>query len=395
MDSKILKIIFCPDSKYDFEVFTDEDREEYPASSRFLLSTEYHLNFVNSDTVGETSETISLENGFIMVENKIKNLFIDEDGKIFGFNFDKIAVSPDGDTIYGLYGQDTYLATGQWFWLFNQSMAKIQADVSTSKYAEFASPNSIDAVKFNELGEMCLIRNFHNLADNENDDNNKRMDIYDKTKKRIYTYDLSSYEDVICLDGYNYIDSNHEDVTCFTALMKSGSSIYKITYNSITKSIDAKLLDVTSNFVPNYYETINSNVLLRYKDYNALYFNLHVPSRYTYDYIATIKWNLQDVQQGWYNINVAIDLDDAVFEVRVNDIVLERIDESTHSWFLPHVSSNGTVFNSTYFIGCLGKKYGTTLNGILKNGVFDPYVCKNSKLSRMSIYNRKLDYYEY
>lgn len=81
--------------------------------------------------------------------------------------------------------------------------------------------------------------------------------------------------------------------------------------------------------------------------------------------------------------------------MRVNDIVLERIDESTHSWFLPHVSSNGTVFNSTYFIGCLGKKYGTTLNGILKNGVFDPYVCKNSKLARMSIYNRKLEYYEY
>lgn len=295
MDSKILKIIFCPDSKYDFEVFTDEDREEYPASSRFLLSTEYHLNFINGDTVGQTTENISLENGFIMVENKIKNLYIDEDGKIFGFNFDKIAVSTDGDTIYGLYGQDKYLATGQWFWLFNQSMSKIQADVSTSKYAEWASPNSIDAVKFNELGEMCLIRNFHNLADNENDDNNKRMDIYDKTKKRIYTYDLSSYEEIICLDGYNYVDSNNEDVTCFTALLKAGSGIYKVTYNSITKSIDSKLLDVPTNFAPKYYETINSNVLLRYKDYNALYFNLHVPSNYTYDYIATIKWNLQDI----------------------------------------------------------------------------------------------------
>jgi hypothetical protein len=39
-----------------------------------------------------------------MVENKIKNIFIDEDGKIFATNFDKMAVSPDGDTIYGLYG---------------------------------------------------------------------------------------------------------------------------------------------------------------------------------------------------------------------------------------------------------------------------------------------------
>lgn len=395
MDSKILKIIFCPDSKYDFEVFSDEDREEYPASSRFLLSTEYSKNYIDSNTSGSDVEHISLESGFIMVENKIKNIFIDEHGKIFGLNFDKFAVSPDGDTIYGLYGQDEYLATGQWFWLFNQSMGKLQADVSSSKYAEWASPNSIDAVKLNELGEMCLIRNFHNLADNENDDNNKRLDVYDKTKKRIYTYDLSSFDDIISLDSYNFINDAHEDITCFTALMKSSAGIYKVTYNSNDKSIDVKLLDVPTNVAPKFYETVNSNVLLRYIDYNSLYFNLHIPSNYTYDYIATIKWNLQDIQEGWYNINVAIDLDEAIFEVRVNDIILETINEKTHSWFLPHVSSNGTVFNSTYYIGCLGKKYGTTLNDILKNGTFDPYVCKNSKLSRMQIYNRKLEYYEY
>lgn len=394
-DNKILKIIFCPDCDFDFETFTDADREDYPAACRYLLSNEYCTNYLNSETTGQTSENITLENGFIVVENKIKNIFINEQGKLFAMNFDKFAVSPDGDTIYGLYGQAEYLATGQWFWLFNQSMAKMQADVSTSKYAEWASPNSIDAVKFNELGEMCLIRNFSNLATNENEDNNKRIDIYDKTKKRIYTYDLSSYESLISLDGYNFIDDAGKEQTCFTALLKSYDSIYRITYLSNEKRIITTLLDVPSNVAPKFYETINSNVLLRYLDYNALYFNLHVPSRYTYDYIATIKWNLQDIQEGWYNINVAIDLDEATFEVRINDIILETINEKSHSWFLPHVSSNGTVFNSTYFIGCLGKKYGTTLNDILKNGLYDPYVCKNSKISRMSIYNRALDYYEY
>lgn len=85
-------------------------------------------------------------------------------------------------------------------------MSKIQADVSTSKYAEWASPNSIDAVKFNEKGEMCLLRNFNNLVSNTNEDNNKRLDIYDKTKKRIYTYDLTSYDEIVSLDSYNYID---------------------------------------------------------------------------------------------------------------------------------------------------------------------------------------------
>ena len=259
----------------------------------------------------------------------------------------------------------------------------MQSDVSTSKYAEFASPNSIDAVKFNEKGEMCLIRNFHNLTDNENPDNNKRLDIYDKTKKRIYTYDLSSYDKILTLDAYNFITDANEEETVFTALMLGAGAIYKVMYRSNDKSMDVKRLNLPTNIAKNFYETVNSNVLMRYTDYNALYFNLHIPSNYIFDYIATIKWNLQDIQEGWYNINVAIDLDEATFEVRINDIIYQTINEKSHSWFLPHVSSNGTVFNSTYFIGCLGKKYGTTLNGILKNSVYDPYVCKNSKLKNM------------
>ena len=73
----------------------------------------------------------------------------------------------------------------------------MHSDSGSSKYAEFASPNSIDKVKLNNRGEMCLIRNFHNLADNENEDNNKRMDIYDKTKQIVYTYDLSAFDKVL------------------------------------------------------------------------------------------------------------------------------------------------------------------------------------------------------
>jgi hypothetical protein len=75
--------------------------------------------------------------------------------------------------------------------------------------------------------------------------------------------------------------------------MKAGGTIFKVQYRSNDKSMDTNLLlDLPTNVAPNFYETNNSNVLLRYKDYNALYFNLHVPSQYTFDHIATIKWNL-------------------------------------------------------------------------------------------------------
>ena len=86
-------------------------------------------------------------------------------------------------------------------------------------------------------------------------------------------------------------------------------------------------LNLPTNTAQYFHETVNTNNNLRYRDYNALYFNLHIPSHYTYDHIATIKWSLDDIQDGWYNINVAIDLDSAKFEVRINDKIYQTINE--------------------------------------------------------------------
>lgn len=394
VNQRIMKIILCPDVQNDFKYFDQNDRGQYPAAARFLTSDEFYLNYTKKSD-GNDNETISTQAGFIQVQNKIKHIFIDDDGKIFGLNYDQFGVSSDGDTLYGLYAKQDYLSTGGWSWLFNDSMSKMQADTSTSKYAQFASPNSIDKIKFNENGQMCLVRCFRNLSDNENDDNNKRFDIFDKTKQKIYTYDLSAYDQIISLDAYNYIDEAHEEQTCFTMLLKAASRIYKVTYFSKDKKVLSVGTDLPYDVLSSFYETVNSNVLLRYRDYNALYFNLHVPSHYTYDYMATIKWDLSEIQEGWYNINVMIDLDAAEFQVRINDIIYEKITQKTHSWFKPYVSSNGTTFNSSYYFGCVGKKYGTTLNKILKNAPFDPYVCKDSKVDRLMIHNKRLDYYQY
>ena len=394
VNQRIMKIIFCPDSEHDFEYFNEQDMGEYPAAARYLTSDEFFLNYTKKGD-GQETDSLSTQQGFIQVENKIKHIFINEDGKIFGLNYDEYSISSDGDTIYGLYATQKYLASGGWFWIFNDSLSKMQSDTSTNKYAEWASPNSIDRILFNTKGEMCLIRNFRNAKDNENEDNNKRMDIYDKTKKRIYTYDLSPYEQIVTFDSFSYIDEIHKQQTVFVLTLKALGSIYKVTYFSNSKSISSTILSVPYEALGSLKYTGNSNTLLRYRDTNALYFNLHIPSHYTYDYIATIKWDISDIQQGWYNINAMVDLDSAQFQVRINDIILETINEKTHSWFKPYVSSNGTVFDSTYYIGIIGKKYGTLLNNITKNAPYDPYVCKNSKIDNLNIHNKRLDYYEY
>ena len=141
----------------------------------------------------------------------------------------------------------------------------MHSDSGSSKYAEFASPNSIDRVKLNNRGEMCLIRNFHNLADNENEDNNKRMDIYDKTKQIVYTYDLSAFDKVLSLDCYTFIDEKMDEHPCFTALCKSNDTIFQVTYLCDNNSMIVRNTNLPSDVCENFVETVNSNANLRYQ----------------------------------------------------------------------------------------------------------------------------------
>ena len=61
----IMKIIMCPDCDYDFEVFGEEERENYPAVARMLTSEEFFLNYTKTNDATNSEETIGLEEGFI------------------------------------------------------------------------------------------------------------------------------------------------------------------------------------------------------------------------------------------------------------------------------------------------------------------------------------------
>lgn len=386
----ILKIIFVPDSPYDN--FTKEQMEEYPCKARILGPYEYYLNFARG-AEGEETDEPGIENGFIEVENKIKNIYFNNEGKLFAFNFDQMAMSSDGNTMYGLYAWDKYINAGGWYWLYNQPLSKIQAIVSSSKFAEFGSNESIDWIQMNERGEMLLVRGFSSAQSIEVDENAKRFEIYDKTKKRIYQYFLNGYEKVYSVDAYNYIDEYNQEHSAFTILALKGNNVYKIEYQSESKHVELSLTELPVDCNPRFSETTNSNSIIRYANENKLYFNLYLPTGYLYDYHEQIVWDISEIQQGWYNVNVHIDLDKAEFIIKINDIEYDyRIQTDT---FEPYVFSNGTIFDTTYYVANVGKKYGTTMDRILSETRNDPYVCKNVKFNNMRIYNKALEYYEY
>lgn len=118
-NQQILKVIMCPDTERDFEAFTEDDREQYPAVARILDKDEFYLNYTRVSDDDYDVDSLATEQGMIDVENKIKNIYISEEGKIYGLNYDKFGVASDGDTIYGLYSNSDYIAAGGWWWIFN------------------------------------------------------------------------------------------------------------------------------------------------------------------------------------------------------------------------------------------------------------------------------------
>ena len=385
-EQNIMKIIFVPDSERDN--FPETDMAEHPCKVRMLDYNEYYCNYLRTSAETQIDEEPAFENGFIEVKNKIKNVYINNEGKIFGFNFDSIAVAPDDDTVYGLYAWDKYIHSGGWYWLYNQSLSKMQAQVITSKFAEFASNESIDKVKMNEEGMMCLIRGFAENSDQ------RRIEIYDKTKRRFFQYYLTDYEEIYSLDSFKYIDTENKEHSVFTMLARTSDRMYRIEYQCESRAFNEdRLTSIPVEKNKRFYETTNSNAIMRHANENKLYFNLYLPNNYLYDYCETIIWDLSSIQTGWYNINVHVNLDKALFEVKINDIPFDNRNNSEH--FLPYVNSNGTIFDTTYYIGQLGKKYGTTMNNILSNSLADPYMCKNSKIENARIYNKTLEFHEY
>ena len=85
----------CPDTPLDFELFGTIEREDYPAAARMLTVDEVFYNYTKMDdndfSVGMSSvqgDNVGLESNFIEVENRVKHIYIKENGTVYGLNYD-------------------------------------------------------------------------------------------------------------------------------------------------------------------------------------------------------------------------------------------------------------------------------------------------------------------
>lgn len=365
-NKKILKIIFEPENELDRNALIN---------ARFLYPHEYYINFTLEANTSELFQT----------EHKIKTLYI-QDNKIYAFNYDILKMSHDGDNIYGII-KENINQSDKWYYIFNQSLGRLHTSAACSKFAEFTSDISIDSISFGPDGYFGLIRGF----DNEIKD--RCLEIYDKTKTKIYSYPLERYEKLISFDYYRYIDSSFNEQDSFIALVSSSNTITVIEYQLKNEKINTYATLVSDKVLPTFKHIIDSNSFIRNLDENKIYFNLYFPGiKEAVSYI----WDLKQAQEGWYNINVAIDTKKLIFDIKINDYLVYSFIADNKEELISKQIDAESIFNATYYYGTVGKRYGTTLNEILStNNLISPYAISDTKIENTTLYNRILEYFEY
>lgn len=380
----VLKIVLNPDCAADIneaEKLFGTDYKNKKFARILTQDEEYFTNF-----------KCNRNESLIQTTPEIKSLYIDENtNKIYAFNYDVVKMSDDGDTIYGIYNN---LSRGNnWYYIFNHSLSKLSSAPSVSKYAEFSSDISIDNIAFGPDGSFGLIRGFNPGRDNIINDRNKCLEIYDRSKTKVYNYPLSGYSEIISMDYCRYINAAFEEVDAFIILGIVNDTLGAVEYEINNQRINIWNITAPLERLSSFKSMINGDRLLDFVAENKLYFNLLLPNK---ENAITYEWDLKTAQEGWYNINIELDLEKAIYKIKINDKLVFSANSLTHSTiFKEHGNVFNNMFENTYYIGVLGKQYGTTLHEIISDDVYDPYACQNSKMNNTTIYNRRLKYHEY
>ena len=384
-ESRVIKIIFNPDSQADKDVLASlkaaNPNKTISKFARLLTQDEDYLTNFSCNSKDDLIQTIP----------EIRTLYIDDKtGKLYAFNYDVVKMSNDGDTIYGVYNN---LSRGNgWYYIFNQSLSKLNDDAAISKYAEFSSDISIDNISFGSDGTFGLIRGFNAAPDMLVNDKDKCLEVYDRSKTKIYNYPLKQYTNIISIDYCKYIDDSFNEVEAFVILGTINNNIGALEYRINEQRVIIHNTLLGNDILPTFKNVINGDRVLKYNKENNLYFNLFLPDK---DKPITYIWNLKDTQEGWYNINVEINLEYGIFNIKLNDTLVFKADSTTHPELLEKHISGNSIFDNTYYLGTTGKRYGTTLHEILSNAPYDPYSFQHSKANNTTLYNKQLQYYEY
>jgi hypothetical protein len=68
INQNVMKIVMCPDTLIDFEMFGEDEREVYPAAARMLNVDEVYYNYTKTDDAEFSSDLTTIQGDNVGIE---------------------------------------------------------------------------------------------------------------------------------------------------------------------------------------------------------------------------------------------------------------------------------------------------------------------------------------
>lgn len=333
----------------------------------------------------EQNNSLSIDTDFTTIKHfdekkfSINSIYFDETTNIIHcFKEKRCKIAADKNTIFTIDNSLKNEETDDFKYAINAYKLSLSGNDGT---CYFKSKTSFDNMAVGPNDELLLVRGF-----DDNDSSKRCFEVYDKARNRIYRHLLSSYDDIKSVVFYRYIDTGGIEHMTFKLMCSRNEFVDILLYHINEQHVTTTMTNLVANDKCDF--ICNDNNIIKYSNENALYFNL-----YAFDMpITKLRWDISSIQTGWYNIDALINLDKKLFVIKVNDVI---ISDNLVTYFnsIKDMDSN-SFFDNVYTIGSVSKSHGLGLNELLYNGKADPYAVNNTKLKNLTLYNRKLNYFE-
>lgn len=319
----------------------------------------------------------------------IKNLYIDDTGTVFAFNYFILSNKLESNTLYGVREK----VEGALYQVENINLDEYKGKEFDRGDSDiiFAAYNKIYNISVDSLNRLAILKK---QATSVNSVPKIELLLFDKAKRPINTFILgNTYDELYCLDSIRTYN-NGNSANYFTLFANTyDKEEEKTFYYALLVDENYNLSEIELNYsVSNRLEKmVDYNKVLTESLSNNLNFTLNLPKNSLLSDKFIYTFNLDNIIAGWYNIHILVDLNEGIYEVYIN----EKLIPIKQSFLIDkHVYNVKNVFNYPFILGTTAYRNGITLDKFLGLEEEMPFSSINLRIKDLSLYFKTLEEFE-
>lgn len=315
-----------------------------------------------------------------LIDRQANTLYIDKNNIIYCFPHYLYVQSEIDNTIYGIRER------------INDNLFQVEV-ISINDYKTkindsgdfdilFASYNKIIDIACDSTGRLAI------LKDNRG---TEELILFDKTKRRIKNIKLgNTYNKCFALDTFHTYIKGYELEYFGLIAKKESGNYYFITFDDTFTEQDTELLynisESNISYKTNKTCLSNFSKILEYGNTDELKFMLNLPKYNLLGETITYSLSPSELIRGWYNFRIYINLNEGIFEVYMNDKLLNV---KNNFDFTKYIYNFKNIFNYPLTLGSAMYKNSSTI-GTFTKLTEDCFECINVRIKNIFAYAKNL-----